>query len=61
MVDASERRRLESAYPTPADARAVLRACALVACIAITAAVIGQGDASTVVADVTERPDASDR
>ena len=62
MVTSEERRRLEAAYPTPADARPVLRACALgllaVLIIAITAGVIG-GSPGDLMAQVSAPQGAS--
>ena len=64
MVTSAERRHLESVYATPADARPVLRACALgllaVLLIAVAAAVVGGSD-SQQVAGVSAPQGASGR
>ena len=64
MVTSAERRHLESVYATPADARPVLRVCALgllaVSIIAVAAAVMGSPE-SAVIADVNAPQGASDR
>ena len=64
MVTSAERRRLESAYPPPADARPVLRACAVgllaVLIIAVAAALVGGSD-SERIAGVTAPQGATGR
>lgn len=64
MVTSAERRRLESAYPPPADARPVLRACAVgllaVLIIAIAAVVVGGSD-SGLIAGVSAQQGATGR
>ena len=57
MVTSAERRPLESVYATPADARPVLRACALgllaVLLIAIAAAVVGSDPEAEQIATIS--------
>ena len=64
MVTSAERRRLEAAYPTPVDAKPVLRECVvglLTVLVIAVAALVDGGSASPLIADVSVQQGASGR